>query len=246
LRASRVLAVAGIVGVAAWMLPQTAVSSQTGATGPTEVVCGPRQIDFGDPGDFGQHPSALVVSFPFGAFVTEHVVALPTPLAAGTYDITAITYDGYVGRQTVSQPFEQVIFQALAADGSVVGQTGPTIDVPDLVLEATQKTALGEVTLSQPAVAIRGRHAYLKSDATPNSLDIICVGFAEVTPPTTTTTTTTTTAPPPGPGPQPTTTTSSIPTEVLPEVIVPVNPVNPSIPVTPVPQPQVVNPSYTG
>lgn len=239
MRASRVLAVAGIVGVAAWLLPQTAVSSQTGATGPTEVVCGPKQIDFGDPGDFGQHPSALVVSFPFGAFVTEHVVTLPAPLAAGTYDITAITYDGYVGRETVSQPFEQVIFQALAADGSVVGQTGPTIDVADLVLEATQKTALGEVTLSQPAVAIRGRHAYLQSDATPNSVDIICVGFAEVTPPTTTTTTTT--APPPGP--QSTTTTSSIPTEVLPEVIIPVNP---SIPVTPVPQPQVVNPSYTG
>jgi hypothetical protein len=221
------------------MLPQAVVSSQTRATGPSEVVCGPKQIDFGDPGEFGQHASALVVSFPFNGLVTEHVVDLPTPLAAGTYDITAITYDGYEGRENVTQPFEQVIFQALAADGSVVGQTGPTIDVPDFVIEATQRTALGEVTLSQPAVAIRGRHAYLATDSTPNSLDIICVGFDEIPPPTTTTTTTTI-APP---GPQSTTTTSSIPTEVLPEVVIPVTPI---IPVTPVPRPQVVNPSYTG
>ena len=227
---------AGIVGIGGWLLPQTVAVGDHGGSGPTTTSCaGSTVVDFGDPGDFGQHADSLVVSFPLGGFPTERTATPAAPLQPGTYLIETVTYDGYEGRQTVTQPFEQVVIQPLAADGTVLATSAPTIDVPDLVLEATSVTQMPAITIDQPATAIRARHAYLGTDATPNSLDVICIGFTLVPPPTTTTTS--------PPGPQSTTTTSSIPTEVLPEVIIPITP---DIPVTPVPRPQVVNPSYTG
>lgn len=231
---------AGIAGIGGWLLPQTIALGDHAGGGPTTTSCtGSTVVDFGDPGTFGQHMDSLVVSFPLNGIPTERTATPAAPLQPGTYLIETVTYDGYNGRETVTQPFEQVVIQPLAADGTVLATSAPTTDVPDFVLEATSVTQLPAITIDQPATAIRARHAYLGTDSTPNSLDVICIGFTLVPPPTTTTTTTTV-APP---GPQSTTTTSSIPTEVLPEVIIPVTP---GIPVTPVPRPQVVNPTYTG
>ncbi len=251
MRASRMVGIVAAVGAAAWFLPQTAVNGQPPVPrGPTTTTCaGTTTASFGDPGTFGQHPDALVVSFPFDEWVTEHTVDLTTPLPAGTYQVQAVTYDGYDGRETMTQPFEQVVFQPLAADGSVLATSSPTDDIPDFVLEATVTTNLAPFTIAAPATRLRARAFYLNWDRTPNSVDIICVGFTQVGQPTTTTTTSTTTTSttsttsttttaPPGPTTSSTTTTSStIPTEVLPEVI---------IPITPIPRPQVVDPTFTG
>jgi hypothetical protein len=150
-------------------------------------------------------------------------------------DVRAVTYDGYHGRENTSQPFEQLVFQFLDAGGTVLATSAPTTDLADLVLEATAVTVLPTLGWTTgTATQVRALHAYLGTDATPNSLEPMCLSVDPVpTPQSTTTTTTTTTTIQPGD----TTTTTTAPTEVLPEVVVPP---------TPVPRPQVVSPTYTG
>ena len=102
--------------------------------------------------------------------------ALSSPLAAGTYEINGVAYDGYMTRElTQAQPAEQWFSEFLAADGSVLATTGTTVDVADEVVEATWAGSLGTVTLADTATTVRIQHAAPNSTA-PNSVRAICVG----------------------------------------------------------------------
>lgn len=150
-------------------------------------------VTWGDPGTFGQHPESLILSQPPSR--QSKTAALTTPLPVGRYDIQAVTYDGYHGREDVAQPHEQLVYDLLDERGDVVATTGPTTDVPDRVVEATVVTELGTVDVVRPVTAVRARAFYTGGDRSPNSVEAICLGLT-VVPPVSGGGVTTTTAPP--------------------------------------------------
>ena len=101
---------------------------------------------------------------------------LNSPLAAGTYEINGVAYDGYSTRALIpAQPNEQWFGEFLGADGSVRATTGTTVDIADEVIEATWAGSLGTVTLADTATAIRIQHATPNSPFV-NSVRAVCVG----------------------------------------------------------------------
>ena len=108
--------------------------------------------------------------------------ALAAPLAAGTYNINAVSYDGYPDRiLTVPQLREQWTASFLAADGSVLATTAATVDIADGVNEATWAGSLGSVTLASQAVSVQLSHAGI-GDVSVNSVYPVCVGADLVEP----------------------------------------------------------------
>jgi hypothetical protein len=166
--------------------------------------------------------TSTVFSYVDFDWVTSRTYDVPT-IPAGTYTLDAVSYDGYDAR--ASSPTQPS------------ATSGTTSDIADGVIEAWWSGGIGTVTLSSPVSRVRVVHGALGTGITPNSVNPVCVGGSLVSPPTTqppSTTVPPTTAPPTTTAP--TTTTTSIPVEVLPEVL----------PGTPVPRPQVVSPTYTG
>jgi hypothetical protein len=188
--------------------------------------------------------TATIFSFVAYDWVTSRTYAVPT-IPAGTYELDARSYDGYTARaSSPAQPFEMWKVEFLAADNRVLATSGTTGDIPDGVQEAWWVGSVGSITLTEPATGIRVVHAYLANDASPNSVNPICIGGTLQVPPTVPPTTAPPTTIPPTTTPPPTAppttpTTSSIPVEVLPEVL-------PGVPGTPPALPQVREPSYTG
>ncbi len=99
----------------------------------------------------------------------------PAALTAGnpvTVDVTEVlAYDGYNGRENVTQANEQfrIVFKK---NGVVVGTTPYTQDLPDMVLEGSWSGSLGTVTLPAGAdeIVIEHWEAENGSCDTPNSL----------------------------------------------------------------------------
>lgn len=182
--------------------------------------------------------TATIFSFVLYDWVTSRTYDVPT-IPAGTYELDARSYDGYESRaSSPAQPFEIWKVEFLAADNRVLATSGTTGDIQDGVTEAWWVGSIGTVTLSEPVSRIRVVHGYLADDASPNSVNPVCIGGTLQVPPTIPPTT----APPatvPPTTPPTTPPTSSIPVEVLPEVL-------PGLPGTPPALPQVVQPSYTG
>jgi hypothetical protein len=104
-------------------------------------------------------------------------------LQPGTYDITLVGWDGYNGRENVSQPKER--YQVSLFSGSTeVAKSGSTDDLKDTVREAinTKKVNTGLV-VGQTVTAIRAVHPDFPDSTSPNSLYPICAAF-DYTPPT--------------------------------------------------------------
>jgi len=143
-------------------------------------------------------------------------------LPAGTYDVDAVGYDGSPHRATdAAQPHEQYKLEFLNGAGNIIGTTGITGDLADLVQEATWAGSVGTVVLAEPATQVRAIHAFAGQviPGTPNSVMPVCLGINVNVPPTTTTAapvTTTTAAPPTTVAPTSTTTTAAPPTTVAP------------------------------
>lgn len=150
----------------------------------------------------------------FDNFQLLHPEAPITPvvaisLDAGVVDITnAHSWDKYASRTGVDQASEVWQVEFIGADGSIVGISGLTQDLEDLVEEAHWQGSLGEVTLTAPAVGVQVRHIVgVEDDHSKNSVHVsditVCVDVVAPTttaPPTTlapTTTAAPTTAPPP-------------------------------------------------
>lgn len=192
-------------------------ASQSGPDGSCTDTVLSMQAGFGDRGQ------ALYSDTNFGFDSRRHVLVEPIP--AGTYDFNAVSYDGYLERDTTApQPNEQWFAQLLDADGNVLAQTGATADLEDLVLEDTWTGPIGTVSWDGPdAVAVFIVHAAPPGATSPNSVEPVCLGATPDPVDITQATTTTVASTPTTEGP-----------EVLPRII------------TPPALPQVVEPQFTG
>lgn len=159
-----------------------------------------------------------------GTIVSTHswlpqsrTIAISVP--AGIYNVDAVGYDGSPTRAgDAAQPNEQYKLEFLNAAGAVIGATGITGDLADLVQEATWAGAVGTVLLAEPATQVRAIHAFAGQiiPGSPNSVMPVCLGLNAYVPPTTTLPPTTlppTTLPP--------TTSSTLPPTTLPPETVP-------------------------
>lgn len=137
---------------------------------------------------------------------SSRTYALPAPVPPGTYRVDAVSYDGYVGRESTNpQQSESWYVQFLDAGGNVIATTGATADIADGVIEDTKAGVIADsLVLGAEAVQIRTHHA-LVDPSQVNSVKPICVGWTLLQPPTTTEAPTTTTE-------APTTTTTAAPT----------------------------------
>ncbi len=122
---------------------------------------------------------------------TSQTYSLGSPIPAGTYQLAAVSYDGYTGREsTTGQGNEQWVAQLLDGSGNVLATSGTTGDLADGVSEATWSGGIGEVTVNGTVTQIRAVHAAIGS-STVNSVRPVCVGARlvsappETTPPTT-------------------------------------------------------------
>lgn len=117
----------------------------------------------------------LVSSSPTSATHT-----LGSAIPPGTYDLSAVSYDGYTGRENDPGQFsEQWFAQLLDASGNVLATSTTTGDLADGVAEATWAGGLGQVTVGGTVTQIRTVHAAIGSAAI-NSVRPVCVGASTV------------------------------------------------------------------
>ena len=169
---SRKKAAFGVTTVLLLAASLLTVSSTAGAQGAIFAGCPADSVNFGTEGEFFgtlDYNNHLLSSGPTSQS-TDY--ALP----AGTYEIGAVSTDGYEGRELIeNQPAEQWFAEFLAADGSVVATTGLTADIQDGVEQGIWSGSLGEVTLASDATQVRVQHASPGGD-NPNSVRAVCVG----------------------------------------------------------------------
>ncbi|NBD74087.1 hypothetical protein GVX82_03530 [Patescibacteria group bacterium] len=95
-------------------------------------------------------------------------------LAPGTYEVELVAWDGYLGREHVTQPTEQ--YKVIA--GGV--HTGATSDVADQVREAVARDVVNtELVLSEAVTSVHAKHATWQSTDTANSVVPICASFTK-------------------------------------------------------------------
>ncbi|MFQ5558245.1 MAG: hypothetical protein ACE5GB_12160, partial [Acidimicrobiales bacterium] len=156
------VAVAGMaIAIGAGSLTAVGAVMQGEGSGPDPSQCGGTYVQtFGTTG----YPSGSgLTSFDITAdWVTERVWALDNPIPAGSYDLSAITYDGYDDRPTVvTEPNEQLYIDFLDVDGNVLATSGVSGDLDDGVIEATWSGTLGQVSWTgASATRVRTVHAF--------------------------------------------------------------------------------------
>ncbi len=116
-------------------------------------------------------------------------------LSAGTYNVEAFGWDGFIGRsEAVHEKSERWMAEFLDANDNEVGETGVTTDVADGVESADSRDQFTNVVLSAPATRVR--LVLIKDFKSLNLVHVGCLGLNRLPDPTTTTTaeaTTTTT-----------------------------------------------------
>ena len=116
-------------------------------------------------------------------------------LSAGTYNVEAFGWDGFIGRsEAVHEQSERWMAEFLDANDNEVGETGVTTDVADGVESADSRDQFTNVVLSAPATRVR--LVLIKDFKSLNLVHVGCLGLNRLPDPTTTTTaeaTTTTT-----------------------------------------------------
>jgi hypothetical protein len=102
------------------------------------------------------------------------------PIPAGVYDITLVSWDGYIGRQNVTQAYESYRVN-LIANTTVVGTTGVISDLADRVIEDTNiEMVNSRYVLSTAISAVQARHAHFPNSTSANSLYPICMAFDKI------------------------------------------------------------------
>lgn len=107
----------------------------------------------------------------------KETVHRATVLSPGTYSVTLVAWDGYNGRESVTQAHEQ--WHAVVADGSgVIAESSPSGDVPDLVREGTwQGVTDSELSVVRSSTHVYGVHSFYTDTSSPNSVVPICAAF---------------------------------------------------------------------
>ena len=138
---------------------------------------------------FTSSSTTTVVNFDPGEEVwtggPETTSNMPVSLDAGTYKVSLYSWDGYNGRETVSQPNEQWYVSFL--DGSSeVAQSGSSTDLADNVIEADSTDIVNtNLVLNQSVDGVVGTH--VAPTTTANSVYPVCASFEKQANPTPTT-----------------------------------------------------------
>ena len=170
-------------------------------------------------------------SVPLYSSHSPHMVtqALAAPIAPGTYELSALAWDGTSTdkRLTQVEPYEYYFVQLLDAANNVLATSNLTVDLQDGVKQAEWFGSVGQISWAgADATQVKVTHGKIGEEDT-QRVYAVCVSWLAVDPPTSSTSTTTTTDPvvtDPSTSTT-TTTTSSIPTVVLPETSQPPDPV---------------------
>ncbi len=134
------------------------------------------------------HPS-LGGPVPSLARTMGSLVRLDEPIPPGSYRASYLAYDGYPGRQWVTQPEEvfEVLFLADETPDGILGTIGPTADLADEVREAFQFSwppgAATTITTTRAANLLAVRNAAWPDAPSPNSVQPVCLILFEETPP---------------------------------------------------------------
>jgi len=161
------------------------LASNLGAQNGSQGCSGDIVIQTGGP-LFGGTANRLYSNTLLPDRVTSRTYGIDT-VPAGTYQVMAVGYDGYVGRVHAFQGNEQWFAEFTGAAG-LLDTTGTTGDVPDGLEEAFWSGGVGTVTLASDATQLTARHAFLTNEVA-NSVEPVCLGLTDVTPPTDSTTT---------------------------------------------------------
>lgn len=119
----------------------------------------------------------LFANTDFAGWVTQRTYELNgDSVPAGGYDVEAVSYDGYEGREDDTQTNEVWFAEFYDAGGNLMGSTNVTQDVPDMVSEAFWSGGVGSLALDAEATRIVVRHGFI-TNLSPNSHEPICLGL---------------------------------------------------------------------
>ncbi len=126
-------------------------------------------VDFGDARIFSSRGAAQSQSTPIAA-----------NLPVGEYSVRLVAWDGYAGRQTVSQPNER--YRAVVADaaGAIV-KTNDTSDLTDNVVSALFDAQVNStLSVNRLGTKVYAEHSVYPDTSSPNSLNPICAVFTPI------------------------------------------------------------------
>jgi len=145
---------------------------------PTPPSC-PLTSSDGTVVQFGSDKTDSIIS---STSASENSITKSVSLSAGTYTVKTFGWDGYAGRENVSQAKEQWNVRALSSGSATLGTVGPTTDLADKVLSATRTdTFAGGLTIAQNGAKVSAVHAFPNDTSSPNSVVPICAAFKKVT-----------------------------------------------------------------
>ena len=173
----RPLAITATVAIAAFALSGTAQA--TNASGPSGGCPAPASHNFGTVPLYSSHSPHSATQ------------ALAAPIPAGTYDLTARSWDGTNTdkRLTQVEPYEYFFIQLLDAASNVLATSGLTADLADGVKEAEWHGSVGRVSWTgADATQVKVVHGNIGQEDT-QRVHAVCMGWAPVQVETTTTTT---------------------------------------------------------
>ncbi len=126
---------------------------------------------------FSASPSALLLNPNSGFSPNEATVALNTPIPAGDYELTMVSYDDHDAKAVdqSDQLNEQWFVILLDAQGNTVFQSGVSPDLPD---DQNWLTFNSSATLTGKAVTMRVVHAAIGDNV--NSIVAFCAGFEPI------------------------------------------------------------------
>lgn len=109
--------------------------------------------------------------------------SVSTAVAAGDYAVTLVAWDGYIGRENMTQPREQWQLRFMTG-GSAVVATKSTTDLADRLRTVTQIEQV-ETNFTVPAgvTAVQGVHPFYPDTSSPNSLYPLCAALDKILPP---------------------------------------------------------------
>ncbi len=158
--------IAKIAFVAAIMLPFN------GAQAATPISC---PLTAGNNSYIVNFPSAVIVSNTGTAFANE--LATNANLPAGSYTVTAVTWDAHSEHGDLNQHKEQLFFQFYNSSGSSIGTTGSTNDISASSDSAT--TALGDISIGSAITKIIAKHSY-RGEGNYQSVWPICIKMSKI------------------------------------------------------------------
>ena len=99
-----------------------------------------------------------------------------TSIMAGQYDVSLASWDGYIGRESVTQPNEQWKLGLISSAGTQY--SGVIKDIPDFVREATVTEKVNtDLVVSQTVTGVKAVHAYYPDTSSANSVNPICAAL---------------------------------------------------------------------